>query len=215
MKTPRFSDTARSLLEWNQKLHTYLGLYFIVLLWLFAASGLVLNHSWRFTEFWDQRQQSTTGRAIAQPQADTDLGRARDLMRQLDIDGEIEWTTTRPTPDRFDFRVTRPGRITDVKADFAKQTATIQEIRVNGWGTLRMLHTFTGVRPGPTGGSRDWWLTRLWSFAMDALAVGLILLVATSFVMACERSDRWMLVGVALGFGLVACGFFVFGLRWL
>ncbi len=215
MKSPKSSAIARSLVEWNKKVHIYLGLYFIVFLWLFAASGLVLNHSWRFTEFWDQRGQSTTEHPIARPLADTDLGRARDLMKQLDIGGEIEWTTTRPTPDRFDFRVVHPGRILDVKADFGKQTAAVQEIRVNGWGVFRMLHTFTGVRPGPTGGTRDWWLTHLWSFSMDALAVGMILLVLSSYVMACERREKWLLAGITAGVGLLVCGFFVFGLRWL
>jgi hypothetical protein len=131
------SGITRWLVGWNKKLHIYLGLYFIVFLWLFAVSGLRLNHAWSFTEFWSQRRQSTTEHTIARPHADTDLGRARDLMKQLGIGGEVEWTTARPTPDRFDFRVVRPGRILDVKADFEKQTAAVQEIRVNGWGVIR------------------------------------------------------------------------------
>lgn len=209
------SRITQSLLKWNRKLHLYLGLYFIVFLWLFAASGLLLNHAWSFTEFWSQRRQSTTQHAITRPQANTDLGRARDLMQQLGIAGEVERTTTHRTPDRFDFRAVRPGRVLEVKADFGNQTAEIQEVRVNGWGAMRALHTFTGVRPGPAQGERDWWLTRLWSLCMDALAVGLILLVASSLVMACEQRAKWLLAGLVLGFGLLVCGFFVFGLRWL
>jgi len=203
------------LVAWNKKLHIYLGLYFIVFLWLFAVSSLLLNHAWSFSEFWNQRRQSTSEHTIARPQADTDLGKARDLMKQLVIAGEVEWTTARPMPDQFDFRVVRPGRILDVKANFGTQTAAVQEIRVNGWGVIRMLHTFTGVHPGSTQGGRDWWLTRLWSFSMDALAVGLILLVVSSLVMAYEQRDRWLLAGITVGVGLVVCGFFVFGLRWL
>ncbi len=210
-----FLSATQWLSRWNRKLHIYLGLYFIVFLWLFAASGLLLNHSWSFTEFWNQRRQSTSEHTIARPQAETDLGRAQDLMKQLSIGGEVEWTTTRPTPDRFDFRVVRPGRTLDVKADFGKQTAAVQEIRVNGWGVIRMLHTFTGVRPGSPQSSRDWWLTRWWSFSMDALAVGLILLVVSSLVMAYEQRTKWLLAGIAAGLGLGVCGFFVFGLRWL
>ncbi len=206
---------ARFLVEWNKKIHIYLGLYFLVFMWLFAISGLVLNHSWKFTEFWERRQEATTEHAITRPSSDTDLAQARDLMRQLGIDGEIEWMTTRPAPDRFDFRVTRPGRITDVKADFGKQTASLHDIRLNGWGALRTLHTFTGVRAGYPQSTRDWWLTRLWSLSMDALVVGLILLVLTSVVLACQRRDVWPLAALSLGLGLVVCGFFAFGLRWL
>jgi hypothetical protein len=37
---------------WNRKLHYYLGLYFLFFVWLFALSGLLLNHSWTFAGFW-------------------------------------------------------------------------------------------------------------------------------------------------------------------
>ncbi|MBI5767819.1 MAG: hypothetical protein HZA93_08480 [Verrucomicrobia bacterium] len=200
---------------WNQKFHIYLGLYFLVFLWLFAVSGLLLNHAWGFTDFWSKRQQSTSDHPIAPPQASDDLGRARDLMRQLNLAGELEWTTTQATPGRFDFRVARPGRTVEVKADFTKGTATLQEIRVNGWGVFRTLHTFTGVRANDPRAERDWSLTKLWSLSMDALAVGLIALVATSAVMAYQRREKWLGSSIALALGLVVCGFFVFGLRWM
>ena len=199
---------------WNRKIHIYLGLYFLVFLWLFSVSGLLLNRHWAFTEFWPQRRQSTSERPIIPPAAGSNLDRARDLMRQLGIDGEIDWTTARPAPERLEFRVARPGVNVEVKADLAKQSATVQEIHVNGWGVLRALHTFTGVRMNAPG-ERDWWLTRLWSFAMDAVCVGLIVLTATSVVLAYERRDRRVGSTLALVLGVVACGCFVFGLNWL
>jgi hypothetical protein len=206
---------SQKLKAWNQKLHIYLGLYFLALLLLFAVSGLLLNHGWRFTEFWSQRQEFTNMHPISPPTAVSDLGRARDLMKQLRLAGEIEWTTTQPAKDRFDFRVVRPGRIVEVKTDFGQQTATIQEIRVNGWGIVRMLHTFSGVQRTALRAERDWWLTKLWSFFMDALSAGLVLLVLSSLIMACERREKWLGAAVALGLGVLVCGFFVFGLRWL
>ncbi len=200
---------------WNRKLHIYLGLYFIVFLWLFAVSGLLLNHSWRFTEFWEQRHQSTNEHRIVLPTAKTDLGRARDLMKQLGLAGEVEWTTAQLATNRFDFRVARPGRMLNVKADFGKEIATVQEIRVNAWGVVRMLHTFTGVQTNAVRAERDWLLTKLWSVSMDALAVGLIVLVLSSLVMAVELRGKWIGAGIALGLGILVCGFFVFGMRWL
>jgi hypothetical protein len=215
VETTSATAPRRAWKSWNQKLHIYLGLYFLVFMWLFAVSGLLLNHSWRFAEFWPQRQQTNREQRVTMPNADVDLLRARDLMRQLDLAGEVEWTATRPAPQRFEFRVQRPGRTVDVRVDAEKQIATIQDIRVNGWGIFRTLHTFTGTRANAPTAERDWWLTKLWSFSMDALAVGLILLVATSVVLAIERRDKWFGSAVALGFGVAACGFFVFGLRWL
>lgn len=205
----------RTWKAWNQKIHLYLGLYFLVFLWLFALSGLLLNHGWKFAEFWPQRKQSSREQAVAVPAGATDLQRAEDLLRQLGLAGEIEWTAARPAPDRFDFRVHRPGRNVEVRVDLAKQSATAQEIRVNGWGVFRSLHTFTGTRANTPTAERDWWLTKLWSFSMDALAAGLILLVATSVILAIERREKWLGSAIALGLGVSACGFFVFGLRWL
>jgi len=205
----------RSWKAWNQKIHIYLGLYFLIFLWLFALSGLLLNHGWQFAEFWSQRKQSSREQSISLPTTSTDLLRAQDVMRQLGLTGEIEWMATRPASERFEFRVQRPGRTVDVRIDTAKQYATVQEIRVNGWGVFRTLHTFTGTRANAPTAQRDWWLTKLWSFSMDALAVGLVLLVLTSGVLAFERRDKWLGAGISVTLGILACGFFVFGLRWL
>jgi hypothetical protein len=60
----RFAETFEI---WNRKLHYYLGLYFLFFLWLFAFTGLLLNHSWAFFEFWPNRKISTVERSIQAP----------------------------------------------------------------------------------------------------------------------------------------------------
>jgi hypothetical protein len=210
--------SARSLQTWkawNRKLHIYLGLYFLVFLWLFAISGLLLNHGWRFTEFWNQRRQTRTEHVVQSPHLADDHGRAMALMSQLDLAGEIEWTTTRPAADRFSFRVVRPGRIVDVTVDLGGGSAVVDEIQLNAWGKLRMLHTFNGQPANARSAGRDWLWTRLWTFAMDALAVGLIVLVAGSLILAYERRERRIGAAIALGLGFIVAGFFLFALRWL
>lgn len=201
--------------EWNRRFHIYLGLYFVVSIWLFAVSGLLLNHSWQFTEFWSQRRQSASEYSIVPPPATDDLGRARNLMRQLKLAGEIEWKAGPEAEGIFAFRVVRPGLTADVSADLVRHTATVEEIRVNGWGILRMLHSFSGVRRGAPGTGRDWWLTWLWSGSMDALSVGLLILVFGSLVMAWNRHEKRRGAGIVLVLGLLASGFFVFALRVL
>lgn len=200
---------------WIRKIHIYLGLYFLVFLWLFAVSGLLLNHAWGFTEFWAKRREATSERAITRPPAGSDLRRAKAIMQSLTLVGELEWTTTASTPERLEFRVARPGRIVDVKADLAQGVAVLKETRVNEWGVLRALHTFSGVRGADRRAERDWVLTKVWSFAMDALAAGLVVLVGTSVLLAYGQRDTWVGSAIALGLGMVVCGFFVFGLRWL
>jgi len=131
------------------------------------------------------------------------------------FDGELEWTANRPTAERLDFRMSRPGHFVDVRADLAKRTAAITETRYNGWGVLRSLHTFNGVGVNAPRADRDWSLTKLWTFAMDAVAVGIIALVATSLILAYFRRDQWRASLIALGLGGAVCGLFVFGLRLL
>ncbi len=204
------------LTAWNRKLHYYLGLYLLLFLWLFCLTGLLLNHgSWKFAEFWTNRQQSTYSLAIQAPAAGGDLEQAREILRQTGIRGEIEWTRARADANVLEFRASRPGRIFDIKADFAGNRATVQRIDFNAWGVTRVLHTFTGVRIGDARNSRDWWATTVWALSMDAVAAGLVFMVFSSVYMwwAQRQKRGWGLAALALG--VVSCGVFVAGLRWV
>jgi hypothetical protein len=201
---------------WNRRLHFYLGLYFLFFVWLFAFTGLLLNHpKWTFAEFWPNRKQSTFQRTISRPAGGSDLAQASNILQQLGYAGEIEWTATPADSDRLDFRASRPGRTLEIRADFRQGLASIQEIRVNAWGILRILHTFTGVRAGDARNQRDWFLTTLWAFAMDTVSAGLIVMILGSYYMwfRLPRKRGWG--AISLSAGVVACGLFVFGLKWL
>jgi hypothetical protein len=199
------------LRRWSSRLHIYVGLYLLLFLWLFAISGLLLNHpKWEFASFWPTRQQSTLERAVQMPDAGDDTARARDLMRQLDLRGEILWRETRPADNTFRFRVHRPGQQHDVSVDLAEQHATVQQVRVNAWGAIRALHLFTGVKINDANNHRDWWLTHLWSFAMDATSVGMILLVITGVHIWLSLRQKRIAGALALLAGCLACGVFLF-----
>jgi hypothetical protein len=46
----------RSLFPVIRKIHLYLGLFFLVELWVFAISGLILGHpQWQISQFWSRR----------------------------------------------------------------------------------------------------------------------------------------------------------------
>jgi len=98
--------------RWNRKLHFYAGLFLLFFLWLFALSGLLLNHpSWSFAESWNNRKETNYDREITAlgPEVKGDLGQAREIARQLGIEGEILLTTTRTDAGPFDFQVRRPA----------------------------------------------------------------------------------------------------------
>jgi hypothetical protein len=195
---------------WIRKLHYYVGLYCLAFLWLFCISGLLLNHpGWRFAEFWPQRKQAQYERAVKVGAAGGELDRAHEIMSQLGIRGEVEWTVPKQAAGRFRFRVTRPGRVYEVEAEEGRGRARVTEIAVNGWGVLSALHHFNGVRMNDTRNARDWFLTGVWTFCMDALAAGLLFILASG-VYVWWRSGRRRLAGrVAMALGIAASGLFL------
>jgi len=201
---------------WNRRLHYYIGLYLLFFVWLFALTGLLLNHpAWKFAEFWPTRRQAAFERQIARPPAAPDLTQAKNILAQLGLTGEIEWTSARADARRLDFRASRPGHIFEIKTDFDRERATVERIDLNTWGVMHILHTFTGVRAGDSRNQRDWMLTSMWVWSMDAVAIGLMTMVFGSYYMwwRLRRERAWGLV--ALISGWMACWLFVVGLRLL
>ena len=144
-----------SFLVWNRRVHFYLGLYLLFFTWLFAFTGLLLNHPrWQFAQFWPNRIQSTTEHTVGSVTTGADLDRAREVMRQLGIDGEVQWPATQPANGPFTFQVSRPGLVVDVKADLLTGRATMQRTQLNAWGVMHVLHTFT-VLPLQTRGTGE------------------------------------------------------------
>jgi hypothetical protein len=205
-----------SFLAWNRRLHFYLGLYLLFFIWLFAFTGLLLNHPrWEFAQFWPNRVQSKSETTIAPVTAVSDSDRARDVMGQLNIDGEVQWPTVQPAEGPFTFQVNRPGLILDVKADLRTGRATLQRTELNGWGVMHALHTFTGTPATDLRNRRDWTLTTLWALSMDAVAAGLIVMVLGSYVMWFRLRAKRLGGIIALTLGFLSCGAFIGTLRWL
>ena len=205
-------DGVSPVWKWNRRLHFYLGLYFLFFIWLFSISGLFLNHQWSFEEFWEDRDVTVAERTITRPREEGDLAIARDLMRQLGVAGEVNQTDRSGNGEEFEFQVTRPGRTVNVDADFVTGRAEVEEIRVNAFGVMDALHHFTGVSMTDPERERDWLLTRIWSAAMDAVAVGLIVLVASGLYLWYRLRRKRRLGLIALGLGLASCAFFLLGL---
>lgn len=196
----------------TRKLHNYLGLYFLLFLWLFAGSGLVLNHSkWSVAQFWKARRETTAERPIRVPTSTGDAGAVADVMRQFAIVGEVN-EVTRDSTGRFDFQVVRPGHVWRVEARLDSARARVTTIELNAWGVLDAMHKFTGVSMDDPSRTRDWALTRLWSFAMDALSLGLIVLVASGVYLWYRFPEKRRVGFVALALGVASCAFFLFGL---
>lgn len=209
---------ASRLEAWNRKLHFYSGLFLIFFIWLFALTGLILNHpNWTFHEHWKNRKQTYFERDIVAPGPDAvgDLGQARDIMRQLGVEGDILWTTTRADATELDFQVRRPGHFFAIKANWARKHASVQQSDVNLWGVMKALHTFDGNVIDDSRNHRDWIFTTVWCLSMDAVAIGLIYMVLSSLWMWFRIPAKRVSGSIVLALGVLSCAFFCFGLRWL
>jgi len=143
------------------------------------------------------------------------LERARDLMRQVGIAGEIQWPAQQPGRGSFAFQVSRPGLILEVKADLERGVVTVQRSQLNGWGVMHLLHTFTGAGAADARNTRDWTLTTVWALSMDAVALGLIVMVFSSYIMWYQLRTKRLAGIFALLLGFIGCGAFIGALRWI
>jgi hypothetical protein len=202
--------------RWTARIHYYLGLYFLFFVWLFALTGLLLNHSmWGFAEFQRSRTTTKSEQMVSVPNTGTQLGDAQDLMRQLGIDGEVQWVAAGSDAGRFVFRVARPGRQTEVRVELQTAKATVEQTAVNALGITRALHVFTGVRMNDSRNTRDWLVTRIWALSMDAVAIGLLVMVVTGLLVWLRTTSKLLPGVLVLGAGLVCCAWFVVGVAHL
>jgi len=200
--------------QWNRRLHYYLGLYFLLFIWLFSFTGLLLNHPrWALSRIPNDANPPRE-QTIGTPSGSTDLSRARDVMRQLGLKGEIDWPQESQRPGRLDFNIAYPKQAFQVRVDLGQNRANIVEVDRSFWSGLRISHTFSGSRYNSPSSSRDWLPTVLWVVAMDALAIGLLVMVFGSYYMWYRLKTKRTLGWVVLGAGLVSCGVFVFGVSW-
>jgi hypothetical protein len=202
-------SSVRSLETWNRKLHYYLGLYFLLFLWLFSATGLMLNHQQWFRDLY-LRAETSYQMPVEAPRGDSARARTLDLMRQLNLRGEVDWPTSQPVW-HLDFNVSRPNGSAQVRVDLNAKQAFVKEFDNSALHSFQIFHTFSGTRFTQPASRRDWVVTRIWVWAMDALAVGLIVMVLGSYYMWWRLKKRKTLGALVLAAGIASC--FAFLLR--
>jgi len=200
----------KTLELWNRKLHYYLGLYFLFFLWLFSLTGLMLNHQQWFGHIYERKERSYE-RPIEGPAGDSQLARTRDVMRQLNLNGEIDWPATQPA-GHIDFQIAQPKGAAQVRVDINAKTAYVKEFQNGHLHAFQIFHTFSGSRYNQPATQRDWMMTSMWVFAMDALSAGLIVMVLGSYYMWWRLKKRKTVGVVVLAAGIASCAVFVSGL---
>lgn len=205
----------RGFTYWNRKVHIYLGLYFLLFLWLFAISGLVLNNTgWSFIR--SAPVDESAEFSVTTPSSADDVARAREIMAQLDITGEVHRiNANNQEPYDFGFAAIRPHYFTFVRVDLDEGVAAVRVRKRGFWSGLGNMHTFASMSTHGKGMTRDWWMTKVWSVATDALAVGVLVVVCGGVYMWWQVKPKRRVGIVCLAAGCVSCALFVVGIRLL
>ena len=99
-----------------------------------------------------------------------------------------------------------------MRVDLNAKTAYVRRFYNNSKLTFQVFHTFSGSRFNQPASRRDWIVTSLWTWAMDALAAGLIIMVLGSYYMWWRLKKKRGLGLFVLAAGVASCGVFAAGL---
>jgi hypothetical protein len=204
----------KDITYWNRKLHIHLGLFLILFIWLFSLSGLLLNHSsWKFTSFWNERKEQSHSSYLMVPNNLDSADLMHYITNRLRIKGEV--TDVNFNKDSIDFRSSVPGHILNIHVDFKRAVCIQKEIKFNIWGIMRTLHTFNGVNNNNPSIKNNWILTYVWRFTMDGIAIGLIFLCISSFIMWYKLKKARLVGFLVLFAGFIVAIYFVFLIRMM
>jgi hypothetical protein len=199
---------------WNRKFHIYIGLFLVLFILFFSLSGLLLNNSqWKFASFWKERKETEIITPVTIPVNLDSVAMLQHFMKQLGILGEI--SNVRLTRETLNFRVVKPGTNQDIEVDFKKCIGVRKEMVFNWWGKMRILHTFNGSDKLNPEIQPNWTVTHIWRLTMDSVAIGLIFLCLSSWVMWYKIRESYSIGLLVLILGIAGAIFFIFILRIL
>lgn len=197
-----------TLHDLSRKLHIHLGLLLLIFIWLFSLTGLILNHgNWKFASFWEEREESIINFTVPDSVLKNPSPQAR-AMKFLKISGEVQ--LQQKTSEILEFRVQSPGMVNDIHIDLANGSGTKKVLKYNMWGKLRTLHTFNGMNEENPSQSPNWVITNIWRFAMDAIAIGLIIICVSSWMMWYKVRKEYKMGYVILISSFITAGYFIF-----
>lgn len=178
-----------------RKIHIYSGFALFLPLFLFAASGFMLNHRWKPWDNFQERTEIEKEVQVSIPVNGSGLDRAKAILESLKFDGEINILTYEPEKDRIVIRTHRPGQFSEVSLSLATGKGMQKITNLNIWSIFNNMHTFTGLHSNIPE-KKNWMWTKVWSLIMDATAFAMIILLATGFYMwnGLKSDRRWGLL---------------------
>jgi hypothetical protein len=157
------------LYRWTRDLHLYAGLFVSPFLVVFAASVFFLNHGKLVS---DAPPRTAAFHDLAIPdgfdrlQGRDAVNRARDILAQLPVTGEIGFLRYNRLERHLLFPVSRPGLEAMVDVDLDARSASVSERRTGLWEAMAFLHKMPGPHNVAIRG--NWLWLRVWTWFADA-----------------------------------------------
>jgi hypothetical protein len=186
------------LYRWTRDLHLYFGLFISPFVLLFAVSVLFLNHAKVATDEWTSEATVRDLRipvGIEAARGPDAVARAREVLAQIDLAGEIGSTSYVARTGRFVFPVSRPGLEARIAVDLGDRSATVSRRITSSWEALAYLHKMPG--PHNVNIRGNWVWTRAWRWFADG-TVYLLLFVSASGIYLWSAIKAERRIGLAL-----------------
>jgi hypothetical protein len=200
----------RDFYRWIRDLHLYFGLFVSPFILLFAASVFFLNHAKVGSPATTSPETFRDLRipdGIEQLQGRDAVDRAREILPQVGLTGEIGFLRVLRKERHLVFPVSKPGFDATVDVDVASRSAVVSKRTSGWWEALAYLHKSPG--PHNVNIRGNWFWTRAWGWLADT-TIYLTLFISISGVYlwyaikAERRAGLWLLgAGAASFFGII------------
>lgn len=191
----------RSLSLWMRDLHLYAGLFASPFILIFAVSTILLNHAWKT---WTRAAVEKTTAPVEIPaglkSGAEGVPAAKQILRQVNVSGEIGFVRHQPQNNRLIIPVFKPGQRITIDVDLTTRTAAIERTGTDLWSTLIYLHRTPG--PHNAQAPRNWVFTQAWGWLADATIYLLLFLSASGVylwaLLKAERKIGLILIGTGV-----------------
>lgn len=180
---------AKVVYRWTRELHLYFGLFISPIVIVFSLSVIFLNHTWLPWGGAGEGEAASRTVTVAVPTAEDNLEFAKQIQRQIDVAGEIDFINRNEEERRVSFPITAPGYRATIRVDLASGSTEIEEQRTGLRDAMNYLHKMPGPHNVSVRG--NWFSTRFWGWMADA-TVYLLLFVSASgvYLWAVLRAER-------------------------
>lgn len=205
------SQRKKGLSKWNRKIHIYFGLFFLLFIWLFGISGVLLNHHWEFTNSWEKREVISYEKRIEISNEREKRRLQQEIVDKINLNGSI--VNLRYSSDSLflNFIVSKPGTRYEIQADLNDGNVLIKETKLDQWAVMTSLHKLRNPTQKEQGEQYQSILAFVWSISLDIVSVGLIVICLGGWFMWLQIPKKRFYLGLAsiLG-GTLLCVYFLF-----